>query len=47
MSGLSLVVARGGLFFVVVHGFLIAVASLVVKHWLWGAQPSVVATCRL
>ena len=32
--GLSLVVASGGLLFVVVHGLLIAVASLVTEHGL-------------
>ena len=39
--GLSLVAARRGCSVAVVHGLLIAVASLV-EHGLWGTQASVV-----
>ena len=36
-----------GLLLVVMHGHLIAVASLVAEHQLWGTQASVVVACRL
>ena len=36
-----------GLLFILVHGFLIAVASLVVEHGLLGVWDSVVAACGL
>ena len=44
--GLSLVVASGGCFLFVVHGF-IAVVPLVVEHGLQGMQAPVAEECRL
>ena len=46
-AGFSLVAARGGLLFIAVPWFLIAVASLVVEHQLKGAWASRVSTPRL
>ena len=43
-AGFSLVVASRGYSLVEVCGLLIAVASLVVKHRLWGEQASAVVT---
>ena len=45
--GFSLVVASGGSSLVVVHGLLIAVASLVTERGLWGSPASVVVAGRL
>ena len=42
MHGLSLVAVSRGYSFVVVHGLLIAVASLAAEHGLWGTRASVV-----
>ena len=39
--GLSLLVASGGYSLAVLHGILIAVASLVMEHGLWGTWTSV------
>ena len=38
---------RRGLLFVVVHGLLIAVVSLVAEHVALGTRASVVVACRL
>ena len=43
VRGLSLVAASGGYSLGVVCGFLVAVASLVAEHRLYGLQASVVA----
>ena len=40
-ASLSLVADGGGCSLVAMRGLLIAVASLVAEHGLWGAQPSV------
>ena len=45
--GFSLVAGRGDYTLVVVHRLLIAVASLVAEHGLYGARASVVAAPRL
>ena len=44
---LSLVAASGGYSLVVVHGLLIALASLVAEHGLWGTWASVAVSYRL
>ena len=46
-AGFSLVVASGGYSLVAVCGLLIAVASLIAEHGLWGSRASVVAVPRL
>ena len=46
LCGFPLVAASGGFSPVAVHRFLIAVASLAVKHGLWGTWPSVAAAPR-
>ena len=47
LHGLFFSCSKQGLLFVVVHGLLIAVASLNAEHRLWGSWPSVAAACRL
>ena len=47
MHRLSLAVVSQGYSLAVVHGLLIAVASIVEDHQLWGSQTSVVAAPRL
>ena len=39
----SLILASEGFSLVVMHGLLIAAASLVLEHGLWGSQAAVVA----
>ena len=47
LRGLFSSCSKKGLLFVVVHGLLTSVASLVAEHRLWGSWPSVAAACRL
>ena len=46
MQRLSLVVGSRGYSLAAVSGLLIAGASLIVEHGLWGARASVVVGCR-
>ena len=46
-AGFSLVAAGGDCSLVVEHGLLVAVASPVAEHRLWGMQASVVVACGL
>ena len=46
-EAISLVTVTGGYSLVVVHGLLIALASLVAEHGLWGTWASVAVSYRL